>query len=129
MSEGVGWAAMRERRMAEPGAAEAYDAARLAFELGRSVRELRERRGWSQTQLAKASGMTQSAVARFEAGGTVPTLLVLERLGSALHMPLRVGFEPGGEAALPWPLAFQGKRTTSEITAASSVRRPAAGLS
>jgi Helix-turn-helix len=32
--------------------------------------------GWSQTQLAKASGMTQSAVARFEAGGTVPTLLV-----------------------------------------------------
>jgi ribosome-binding protein aMBF1 (putative translation factor) len=99
MSEGVGWAAMRDRRMAEPGAAEAYDAARLAFELGRSVRELRERRGWSQTQLAKASGMTQSAVARFEAGGTVPTLAVLERLAAALDVSLRVGFEPRGEAA------------------------------
>jgi ribosome-binding protein aMBF1 (putative translation factor) len=99
MSEGVGWAAMRERRMAEPGAAEAYDAARLAFELGRSVRELRERRGWSQTQLAKASGMTQSAVARFEAGGTVPTLAVLERLAAALDVSLKVGFEPRGEAA------------------------------
>jgi ribosome-binding protein aMBF1 (putative translation factor) len=99
MSEGVGWAAMRERRMAEPGAAEAYDAARLAFELGRSVRELRERRGWSQTQLANASGMTQSAVARFEAGGTVPTLAVLERLAEALDVSLRVGFEPRGEAA------------------------------
>lgn len=99
MSEGVGWAAMRERRMAEPGAAEAYDAARLAFELGRSVRELRERRGWSQTQLAKESGMTQSAVARFEAGGTVPTLAVLERLAAALDVSLRVGFEPRGEAA------------------------------
>jgi ribosome-binding protein aMBF1 (putative translation factor) len=99
MSEGVGWAAMRERRMAEPGAAEAYDAARLAFELGRSVRELRERRGWSQTQLANASGMTQSAVARFEAGGTVPTLAVLERLAAALDVSLRVGFEPRGEAA------------------------------
>ena len=60
MSEGVGWAAMRDRRMAEPGAAEAYDAARLAFELGRSVRELRERRGWSQTQLAKASAITSA---------------------------------------------------------------------
>jgi len=34
MSEGGGWAAMRERRLAEPGAAEAYDAARLAFDLG-----------------------------------------------------------------------------------------------
>ena len=85
--------------MAEPGAAEAYDAARLAFELGRSLRELRERRGWSQTRLAKASGMTQSAVARFEAGGTVPTLLVLERLAAALDVSLKVGFEPRGEAA------------------------------
>jgi ribosome-binding protein aMBF1 (putative translation factor) len=99
MSEGVGWAAMRERRMVEPGAAEAYDAARLAFELGRSVRELRERRGWSQAQLAKTSGMTQSAVARFEAGGTVPTLAVLARLAAALDVSLRVGFEPRGEAA------------------------------
>lgn len=99
MTEGGNWAAMRERRLAEPGAAEAYDAARLAFELGRSVRELRERRGWSQTQLAKASGMTQSAVARFEAGGTVPTLIVLERLAAALDVSLRVGFEPRGEAA------------------------------
>lgn len=56
--------------MAEPGAEEAYEAARIAFELGRSVREVREARGWSQTQLADAAGMTQPAVARFEAGGT-----------------------------------------------------------
>lgn len=99
MSDGGGWAAMRDRRLAEPGAAEAYDAARLAFELGRSVRELRERRGWSQTQLAKAAAMTQSAVARFEAGGTVPTLPVLERLAAALDVSLKVEFEPRGEAA------------------------------
>lgn len=99
MGEGDGWAVLRERRLAEPGAAEAYDAARLAFELGRSVRELREHRAWSQTQLAKASGMTQSAVARFEAGGTVPTLPVLERLAAALDVHLKVGFELPGEAA------------------------------
>lgn len=85
--------------MAEPGAAEAYDAARLAFELGRAVRELRERRRWSQAQLAKAAGMTQSAVARFEAGGTVPTLPVLERLAAALDVSLSVSFEPRDAAA------------------------------
>lgn len=31
---------LRDRRMNEPGAAEAYDAAKLAFELGASVRVL-----------------------------------------------------------------------------------------
>ena len=85
--------------MSEPGAVEAYDAARLAFELGRAVRELRERRGWSQSQLAQASGMTQSAVARFEAGGTIPTLPVLERLAAALDVGLSVKFEPRNAAA------------------------------
>ncbi|MCZ7419989.1 helix-turn-helix transcriptional regulator [Verrucosispora sp. WMMA2121] len=99
MGERVDWASLRERRMAEPGAAEAYDATRLAFELGRAIRELRERRGWSQAQLAKESGMTQSAVARFEAGGTVPTLPVLERLAAALDVSLSVSFEPRDAAA------------------------------
>jgi ribosome-binding protein aMBF1 (putative translation factor) len=99
MGERTDWAALRDRRMAEPGAAEAYDATRLAFELGGAVREFRESRGWSQSQLAAASGMTQSAVARFEAGGSVPTLPVLERLAAALDMGLTVKFEPRDEAA------------------------------
>jgi ribosome-binding protein aMBF1 (putative translation factor) len=59
---------MRDRRMAEAGADEAYEAARLAFELGAAVRDLRLARGWSQSELASAARMTQSAIARFEAG-------------------------------------------------------------
>ncbi len=84
------WQGLRSRRMEEPGAQEAYDATRLAFELGRRVRELREQRGWSQIELARAASMTQPAVARFEAGGTVPTLPVLERLARALGAELVV---------------------------------------
>lgn len=38
--------------------------------------------------------MTQSAVARFEVGGTVPTLPVLERLARALDVELAVQFTP-----------------------------------
>ena len=91
---------MRQRRLAEPGAAEAYDATRLALELGHSVRELRERHGWSQSRLARESGMTQSAVARFEAGGTVPTLAVLERLAAGLGVSLKVGF-PSTSSRVP----------------------------
>jgi ribosome-binding protein aMBF1 (putative translation factor) len=66
MADRSSWAAVRDRRMAEPTARPAYDAARLAYELGRTVRQLRETRGWNQAELAKA--MPQSAVARFEAG-------------------------------------------------------------
>jgi transcriptional regulator with XRE-family HTH domain len=80
--------------MAEPGAVEAYEAARLAFELGKSVRELREQQGWTQTRLAEAAGMTQPAVARFEAGGTVPTIPILERLAHALSADLVVRLAP-----------------------------------
>jgi ribosome-binding protein aMBF1 (putative translation factor) len=94
VSDRSDWSAIRERRMAESGAAEAYESARIAYELGRSVRDLRERLGWSQSRLAQAAGMTQSAVARFEAGGTVPTLPVLERLARALDADLTVDLRP-----------------------------------
>jgi len=90
MAERESWDGMRERRLAEPGAAEAYESARLAFELGAAVRELRVARKWSQVELAAAAGMTQSAVARFEAGGTTPTLPVLSRIARALDANLTV---------------------------------------
>jgi transcriptional regulator with XRE-family HTH domain len=85
--------------MTEPGAADDYKATRLAYELGRAIRDLREHHGWSQTRLAHAAGMTQSAVARFEAGGTVPTLPVLERLAHALDVELAVRLTPKTTAA------------------------------
>lgn len=99
MADRSTWTQVRDRRMAEPGAADAYAAAKLAFELGAAVRQLRDARGWSQAQLAEAAGMTQSAVARFEAGGTVPTLPILERLAAALEMDLAVRFTPRSSAA------------------------------
>lgn len=99
MAERTDWKSLRDRRMSEPGAQEAYQAARLAYELGRSIRALREQRGWSQSELARTAGMTQSAIARFEAGGTVPTLPIIERLADALDADLRVELTPRSEVA------------------------------
>ena len=99
MTDRTSWTEIRDRRMGEPGAREAYQATKLAFELGRAVRALREQHGWSQTQLAAAAGMTQSAVARFEAGGTVPSLPVLGRLAHALDAELTVNVVPRPEVA------------------------------
>lgn len=99
MTERARWAELRDRRMAEPGAAEAYEAARVAYELGKAVREKREQQGWSQSRLAQAAGLTQPAVARFEAGGTVPTIPVLERLAHALDAELIVRLDARTQAA------------------------------
>jgi transcriptional regulator with XRE-family HTH domain len=95
MAERTEWREIRDRRMREPGA----DAARLAFELGAAVREMREQRGWTRAQLAEAAHMTQPAVARFEAGGTIPTIPLLERLAHALDAKLVVRLAPGTSAA------------------------------
>ncbi|GAA4915352.1 hypothetical protein GCM10023223_38630 [Stackebrandtia albiflava] len=78
--------------MAEPGAADAYRAAEVAYELGAQVHRLRIENRWTQEQLAVAAGMTQSAVARFEAGAAVPTIPVLARLAKALSTELSVSF-------------------------------------
>jgi len=79
---------------AEPAAAEAVDATRLAYEWGRAVREMREQRGWTQAQLAEAAAMTEPDVARVEAGATVPTIPLLERPAQALDADVMVWLSP-----------------------------------
>jgi HTH-type transcriptional regulator / antitoxin HipB len=85
----------RTARAGRPEAAAAYEQARLRFELAEAVRARREELGWSQRQLAERAGMTQPGVARFEAGGTTPTLPLLERLAAALGLTVTVSLAPG----------------------------------
>ncbi|MET9676047.1 helix-turn-helix transcriptional regulator [Streptomyces sp. NPDC006482] len=94
MSDRTDWDRLREETLEHPEARASYEATRVRFELGRAVRARREELGMSQTQLARVAGLRQPAVARFEAGGTMPTLPLLERLAVALGMRLHVGFEP-----------------------------------
>ncbi|MEX0782959.1 MAG: helix-turn-helix transcriptional regulator [Dehalococcoidia bacterium] len=84
------WSQLREQRTREPGFAEAYGQAELAYELGRRVRELRQARGLSQRQLAVLIGTSQPAIARLEMGGTNPRMNTLARLSAALGAELVV---------------------------------------
>ncbi len=71
-----------------------YAEAHRAFVIGQTVRERRVALGLSQTELATRAGMTQPALSRLEAGGSVPTIPVLERISAALDAELVVTITP-----------------------------------
>jgi transcriptional regulator with XRE-family HTH domain len=51
-----------------------------AEDFGRSIRELRRRRGWSQSDLAEWLGVTRPTVAKLENTGEVSAALVVRAL-------------------------------------------------
>ncbi|MEU2256267.1 helix-turn-helix transcriptional regulator [Nocardia xishanensis] len=96
MGERKSWAEIRSEVMDCPGAGAAYEAARIRFELGAAVRTRREALGMTQAELAERAGLKQPAVARFEAGGTMPTIPMLERYAEALGLRLEVRLREAG---------------------------------
>jgi transcriptional regulator with XRE-family HTH domain len=79
-----GFRDMALRRSAD---AQAAQAARMAGERGRLVRELAEQRqaaGLSQTEIAARMGTSQSAVARLESGTADVRASTLERYAAAV---------------------------------------------
>ena len=51
---------------------------------------LRKAKGWTQLDVAKASGLTQSVIARIESKRSVPTLGTLLKIVDALDATLSV---------------------------------------
>ncbi len=60
----------------------------LGANLAHNLKEIRELRALTQAELAALSEVPRSTVANIEAGGSNPTLSVLARLASALHLSL-----------------------------------------
>ncbi|MEO6192955.1 MAG: helix-turn-helix transcriptional regulator [Thermoanaerobaculia bacterium] len=51
---------------------------------------LRMLRGWTQTELAEAAGLSASAISRYEIGDIVPGREALEEIAMAVGLPLRM---------------------------------------
>lgn len=96
MSDRTSWRRIRGERLAEPAARSSYQRTERAAALGRAVQASRERARLSQRELAERIGTTQSAIARMESGGVLPTIDTLERVAAALGARLEVRLRPKG---------------------------------
>ena len=75
----------------DPGFAASFDKVRLA----RKLRKVREQRGVTQVELARAVKTSQSAIARFESGDHVPSFELIQRVARALGVRVRLELEDG----------------------------------
>ena len=56
------------------------------------IQQARRRRGWSQAELARRLGTSQSAIARWERGFVSPTVKTLDRIVRACDLRAEVTF-------------------------------------
>ncbi|MDP2651603.1 MAG: helix-turn-helix transcriptional regulator [bacterium] len=88
--EFVLFADMKREAFARPGFKEAYDALGPKYALIGAMLDARNKKGMTQAEIAQRAGTTQSAIARFEAGRTNPTLEFASRLSRALGAKLEI---------------------------------------
>ena len=86
--------------------------------IGTRLRKLRDEKNLSQGDIEKRTGLLRCYISRVENGHTVPSIETLERLASALEIPLYQLFYEGDE---PPPLPNLSKRRTTEELALDEV--------
>jgi putative transcriptional regulator len=60
----------------------------LAKKIGKQIKVLREKKGWSQSDLARALMKDRQLIQRVEDGKTNPTVFTLHGIAEALGVPL-----------------------------------------
>ena len=63
-------------------------------QLGLRVRQLRSIKGWTLKQLSEISSLNINTLSLIENGKTSPSIYTLQRLASALEIPIKEFFEP-----------------------------------
>lgn len=77
-----------------PGIKKAYDEMEAEYALIQRMIDQRAKHGMTQTDLARKVGTKQSAISRFEAGGSNPTVAFLYKIADALDAQLHVTLTP-----------------------------------
>jgi predicted transcriptional regulator len=82
---------VKEQVKKDPRFAAELEEARAQVRLAVMITRLREKRGWSQRDLARITGIKQPQIARIEKGGQLSTLETLWRLADALKAQVVIG--------------------------------------
>jgi len=77
--------------LSDPAVRREYERFGPRYELINSILKARKDRGWTQTQLAKAAGTSQPAIARLESGDHDPRWSTAVRVCQVLGIPLAIG--------------------------------------
>ena len=77
------------------------------------LKRLREQKGWSQSRLARESGLDRATINQVEGGRRSPTIATLEILAESMGVEV-ADFFPKVQAALPFERAGQPSAETAE---------------
>lgn len=58
--------------------------------IGNAIKDLRQKKGFKQTDFADICGLSQSYLSSIEKGRKEPTLTILKRIANALSIPMPV---------------------------------------
>lgn len=89
-NEVISYAAMKRAALRDAEFRKEYEAIQPEFDVVRAVLDARLKKGLTQADIARRAGTTQSAIARFEAGRTNPTLDFASRVARAVGAKLEV---------------------------------------
>ena len=73
-----------------------------AHSLGRTLRDVRRKKGWTQADLAERTGVTQATISNLERGEANPTLATVLGIAAALDIELILRVQSGPATPAPW---------------------------
>ena len=86
------WDKVKKEILKDPEVKKYYDDMEVEYRVISDLIRLRKTEKINQEQLAKRMGTTQSALSRFEAGGTNVSMEFLKRMAKALDKKLEIRF-------------------------------------
>lgn len=92
----MNWKEHKRQLMKDPAFRNEYEALEPEYRLAGDLIRLRLSKGLTQEELAKKVHTRQSAIARLESAGSLPSLSTVKRVAEALDADLYVAVRPKG---------------------------------